>query len=113
MLGGLLDQNGAGEMLLKFPKVVKAIQNSLRTDIPIDALKDLIRVRSKIRSDKLITVGFVPPDFITGRNLLGYNILDLDRVQATVREIIEHPDEVRASQDPESDVDTTDCWKIE
>jgi LCP family protein required for cell wall assembly len=113
VLGGLLNQNGAAEMLLKFPKIVRAIQKSLKTDIPIDRLQDLIRVRSKIKSDKLITVGFTPPDFITGRNSMGYNILDLKLVQATVRKIIERPAEARAAQDPDTNVDAADCWKID
>jgi LCP family protein required for cell wall assembly len=113
VLGGLLDQNGPTEMLLRFPKIVKAIQKSLHTDIPIERLQDLIRVRSKIKTADLITIGFTPPDFITGRNSLGYNILDLDLVRATVRKIIEHPAEVRAAQESGSDVDTSDCWKTE
>jgi hypothetical protein len=100
-------------MLLRFPKIVKAIQKSLHTDIPIERLQDLIRVRSKIKTADLITIGFTPPDFITGRNSLGYNILDLDLVRATVRKIIEHPAEVRAAQESGSDVDTSDCWKTE
>jgi LCP family protein required for cell wall assembly len=113
VLAGLLYQNGPAEMLLKFPKIVKAIQKSLRTDIPIDRLRDLIKIRSKIQSDELITVGFTPPDYITGRNEMGYNILNLKLVQATVRQIIEHPEEVPKTQATDMNVDGSDCWKID
>lgn len=113
VLGALLDQNGPAEMLFRFPKIVKAIRESLRTDIPIDRLQDLIRIRDDIRTDRLITVGFAPPDYITGRNRMGYNILDLDLVQTTVRQIIENPDAVLSAMDPETVIDDSDCWRTD
>jgi polyisoprenyl-teichoic acid--peptidoglycan teichoic acid transferase len=113
VIGALLDQNGVAEIVLKFPTVAGVIKDNVKTDIPIDALQDLISIRSELKSDEMITVGFIPPDYITGRNSLGYNILDLELVQATVRQILDHPEEVLATGGAGMNLDTSDCWKVE
>jgi anionic cell wall polymer biosynthesis LytR-Cps2A-Psr (LCP) family protein len=113
VIAALLDQNGMGEMAWKFPTVAGVIKESVKTDIPIDALQSLVSIRSELKTEQMITVGFTPPDYIIGRNSLGYNILDLELVQSRVREIIETPEEVLATMDPASTLDDSECWKIE
>jgi LCP family protein required for cell wall assembly len=112
VIAALLDQNGMGEIALKFPTVAGVIKDSVKTDIPIEALQSLVGIRSKLQTDKMITVGFTPPHYITGRNSMGYNILDLELVQGMVKQIIENPEEVLATMEPDSNLDTSDCWKI-
>ena len=113
VLKALMYQNGAAELALKFASVVKVIRDQLGTDIPVEVLPDLVKIRSRLKTDRMLTVGFTPPDYLAGRNKLGYNILDLGLVQSTVREIIEQPEEVLARQGPVTDVDTSECWKVE
>jgi LCP family protein required for cell wall assembly len=112
VIAALLDQTGVPELLLRFPTLARVIKESMRTDIPIDRLQDLMRMRSDLKTGEMITVGFTPPKYTDGINEMGYNILDLELVQATVRQIIEHPEEVLAAEETE-DIDTSDCWKIE
>lgn len=112
VIAALLDQNGMGEIALKFPSVARVIKDSVKTDIPIDALQSLVAIRSDLKTGEMITVGFIPPHYVTGRNSMGYNILDLELVQATVKQIIENPEEVLATMETDSDLDTSDCWKI-
>ena len=113
VIAALLNQNGMGEMALKFPTVAQVIKDSVETDIPIDALQSLVAIRSDLQTDKMITVGFTPPHYITGRNSMGYNILDLELVQAMVKQIIDDPDAALAALGSDSNLDTSDCWKIE
>ncbi len=113
VLKALVYQNGVAELALKFASVVKVVRDQLSTDIPVERLPDLVKIRSRLKTDRMLTVGFTPPDYLAGRNKLGYNILDLPLVQSTVREIIEQPEEVLARQGPVSNVDTSDCWKVE
>ena len=113
VLKALLYQNGTAELALKFPAVVKAIRDNLGTDIPIERLPELIKVRAKLKTDEMLTVGFTPPDYITGRNELGYNILDLELVQATVRQFIEYPEQVLEAQGAETGMDNAECWKVD
>jgi LCP family protein required for cell wall assembly len=112
----MLYQNGVADLALKFPDIVGAIKDNLKTDIPIDRLADLIRVRSEVKTDEMVAVGFTPPDYITGRNELGYNILDLELVQSTVRQIITDPQAWLAAHPPdpkETLSSPSNCWEVE
>lgn len=113
VIAALLKQNGMAEIAWKFPAVAAVIKENVKTDLPIDALQALIGIRSELKSDEMITIGFVPPKFITGRNSMGYNILDLELVHSTVRQIIEHPEEVLATEGVDTGVDESDCWNFE
>jgi anionic cell wall polymer biosynthesis LytR-Cps2A-Psr (LCP) family protein len=116
VLLALLYQNGVRDLAFKFPDIVGAIKDNLKTDIPIDRLAALIKVRAKVRTDEMIAVGFTPPDYITGRNKMGYNILNLELVQSTVRQIIEDPEAWLASHPANSQAgleNPSDCWKVD
>jgi LCP family protein required for cell wall assembly len=113
VIAALFDQNGMGEIALKFPAVAQVIKDSVKTDLPIDALQSLVAIRSKLKTDEMITVGFTPPHYTSGRNSLGYNILDLELVQGTVRQIIENPEQALATLGSDAELDTSNCWKIE
>ena len=112
ILAALLYQNGAAEFLLKFPKLAQVIKESVKTDLPLETLQALIKARSRLRADQTITVGFTRPKYTKGVNSMGYNILDVELVQRTVRQIIEHPEEVTAEEEGEQSLDTYDCWKV-
>ena len=113
VLMALLHQNGVAELAVKFPAVAKIIRDSLRTDIPIERLPDLIKVRAKLKTDEMLAVGFTPPDYITGRNDLGYNILDQELVQTTVQEIIENPEQWLEAHAAETGSGASDCWRAD
>lgn len=113
VIAALLDQTGMVELAWSFPALAGVIKESVRTDIPIDTLQELIRIRSKLKTDEMITVGFTPPKYTNGVNQLGYNILDLELVQATVSQIIEHPEEVLATEGGDTSMDASDCWQLE
>ncbi len=112
VIAALLDQTRVAELLVRFPVLVRVMKESVRTDIPIDRLQDLIKMRSDLKTDAMITVGFTPPKYTAGVNAMGYNILDQELVRDTVRQIIEHPEDVVGAEDNE-DVDISHCWKFE
>lgn len=112
VLKALMYQNGAVELALKFSSVVKVVRDHVGTDIPVERLPDLVKVRGRLKTDRMLTVGFTPPDYLAGRNELGYNILDRTLVQSTVREIIERPEQALERLGPGTDVDTSECWKV-
>ncbi len=45
----LLYQNGVTDLALRFPDIAGAIKDNLKTDIPIDSLAELIKVRAKVQ----------------------------------------------------------------
>jgi LCP family protein required for cell wall assembly len=114
ILMALLDQSGVAELTLRFPKIASAIKKNLNTDIPIDALPTLIRLRSKLNTEEMISVGFVPPDYVSGRTPERYPILDLAKVKQTVRTILERPEQWLAEHapTPTSGESPNSCWKI-
>jgi len=112
VLKALMYQNGAAELALKFSSVVKVIRDHVGTDIPVERLPDLVKVRRRLKTDRMLTVGFTPPDYLAGRNELGYNILDRALVQSTVREIIERPEQALERLGPDTNVDTSECWNV-
>ena len=113
IIAALIYQNGAAEVAWKFPALAEVLKQSLKTDIPLSMVQELIKARSRLKTDKIITVGFTPPKYTDGVNSMGYNILDLDLVQATVRKIIERPEEFEAAEGGGESLDTYDCWKVD
>jgi LCP family protein required for cell wall assembly len=112
VLKALMYQNGTAELALKFASVVKVVSDHVGTDILVERLPDLVKVRGRLKTDRMLTVGFTPPDYLAGRNELGYNILDRELVQSTVREIIERPEQALERLGPDTNVDTSECWKV-
>lgn len=109
----LLTQNGAAELALRFPTVVGVIQEHLQTDMPLDRLQDLIRVRGTLKTGRMYTEGFGPPDYITGRNELGYNVLDRELVQATIRGFFADSEAVLDARAAGADTGASECWKVD
>jgi anionic cell wall polymer biosynthesis LytR-Cps2A-Psr (LCP) family protein len=109
----MLYQNGVTELTLRFPKIAHALEKSVVTNIPLSALPDLIKLRSKVKANEMIAVGFTPPDWISGYNARRYNVLDIPKIQAAVRTITTNPaawiaEHPTALQNGGS----SDCWKV-
>lgn len=113
IIAALLYQNGAAEFAWKFPALAEVLKKSVKTDIPLAMVQELIKARSRLKTDEIITIGFTPPKYRSGFNSMGYNILDVELVQATVCQVIEHPEEVTAAEGAGEGFDTYDCWKVE
>ena len=109
----MLYQNGVSELTLRFPKIASALQKSVATSIPVSALPELIKLRSKVNASEMIAVGFTPPDWISGYTEKRYNVLDFPKVKAAVQKIVKTPD-VWIAEHPAVAAagGTSDCWKI-
>ena len=116
LIAALLDQTSATEFFWSIPSIMDVIGKNIRTDIPIDALQDLIELRTKLKTDEMITIGFHEPKYTKGtagfpdlaRN--GW-VLNEPLIQETVQRVLLHPEEVLAESDSLS-LDSGDCWKI-
>ncbi len=87
----MLYQNSVSKLTLRFPKIAGALQKSVETNLPLSALPDLIKLRSKVKTNEMISVGFTPPDWISGYNAKRYNVLDFVKVKAAVKTILNDP----------------------
>lgn len=109
----LLSQNGVADLVLKFADVVEVVRDNLKTDLPLEQLRELIKVRGVLKTDRMYTVGLGPPDYTAGRNELGYNILDRKLVPAVVRDFIEDPEAVLQAEASAPQGEPADCWKVD
>jgi LCP family protein required for cell wall assembly len=113
VIAALMAQTGMTELVWNFPAIMDVIKKMVRTDIPIDALQQLVKLRSSLKTDEMITMGFTPPKYTNGVNdnalQLGW-ILDYELIQATVKRVLENPEEVLAEA-KDTGLDTGDCWK--
>ncbi len=115
LIAALIDQTGMTELVWNFPAIMDVIKNTIRTDIPIDALQELVKLRSKLKTDEMITIGFTEPRYTKGtagypdRTRNGW-VLNEKLIQETVQRVLLNPEEILANSDG-TGLDPGDCWK--
>jgi LCP family protein required for cell wall assembly len=104
-------QNSVSKLTLRFPKIAGALEKNVRTNLPLSALADLVKLRSKVKTSDMIALGFTPPDWISGYHN-GLNVLDFPKVQAAVQSILNDPDGWIAEHPPTTATGgASDCWR--
>ncbi len=112
VLMGLLHQKSAATLTLRFPKIAAAIKKNVKTNIPLDALPDLIRLRSSIKTDQMIALGFTPPDWVTDRDATGHYSPDIPLITRTVAAILLDPDQWLADHKAFAGAAADDCYSV-
>jgi len=111
VLMAMLYQNSVTKLTLRFPKIAGALEKSVKTNIPLDTLPELIKLRSKVKTSNMITVGFTPPDWISGYTDKRYNVLDFPKVKAAVKLILNDPDQwIEDHPVVTTGGGASDCW---
>jgi LCP family protein required for cell wall assembly len=114
VIAALIEQTSAKELLWCFPAIMDIVKKMVRTDVPLDSVQQLVRARSSLKTDEMITVAFQKHKYTNGTNhdpeQLGW-ILDYALIQSTVKDILEHPEEVLA-RSGDVGLDSGDCWKM-
>jgi polyisoprenyl-teichoic acid--peptidoglycan teichoic acid transferase len=64
VLGGLLRQADVGNLLRNYPTVTNNVSDAVMTNIPLDALPDLIALLDRVDFSNLYTIGFTTPDYM-------------------------------------------------
>lgn len=76
-----------GSILRGFPALTEAIEQHAVTSIPIGMLPDLIEVLPSVDPDRVVAVGFGPPEY------RGWDHRpDVGRIQQRVRQVLQDPD---------------------
>jgi polyisoprenyl-teichoic acid--peptidoglycan teichoic acid transferase len=76
-----------GAILRGFPNIAQAIEEHVTTSIPLQLLPELIEATGAIDADRMITIGFGPPDY------RGWDHRpDVERIQQRVRQVLRDPD---------------------
>ena len=74
-----------------FSDITNTIKNNLLTDIPLERLPDLIQLIPKIDPERIVAIGFVPPDYTGPRTVDSYNTPDLAAIRHAVTTVMELP----------------------
>jgi LCP family protein required for cell wall assembly len=115
LIAALMAQTSMTELIWNFPAIMDVVKNNVRTDIPITALQELVKLRSKLKTDEMITIGFNYPKYTkgtAGNPIPEQNgwVPNLKLIQATVTKILENPEAVLA-ESKTTGLDAGDCWK--
>lgn len=84
VLEAVIEQSSPLEFIRAYPDLADVLQDSLRTDIPRSRLVDFVELARKVRTDEIVTLRFIPPDYISGSNERG-NIPDVDLIREHTR----------------------------
>lgn len=80
VLEAVIEQSSPLEFIRAYPDLVGVLQDSLRTDIPRSRLVDFVELARKVRTDEIVTLRFIPPDYISGSNERG-NIPNIELIR--------------------------------
>lgn len=78
------------DLIRAYPTLLDLMRDSITTDIPIDALPDLVWAAGQINLDNVATVGFAPPTYNSGRTPRHYPIPDIPKIRWKVRNVLEN-----------------------
>ena len=97
ILEGLLEQTDPASLLLNFGKLSSVIQDTMSTDIPIDALPQLVELMTKVDKDEIVSIRFMPPIYHLKYRDDGEKgrIANIDLVHEHVQFILDDPDRAK------------------
>lgn len=85
VLEGLVTQADPVSLLRGFPAVADVIKRSVETDIPIDAVPDLIELAAMVDTERALSLPLVPPTYVGGRTPDGFGTPDVELIRDHVR----------------------------
>jgi LCP family protein required for cell wall assembly len=113
VVAALIDQTSMDKLIWEYPDILGVVKKMVRTDIPISALQQLVRLRPILKTDEMITMAFQKPTYTNGVNgnpiQLGW-ILDYKLIQSTVQRVLLHPEQVMAEA-KKTGLDDGKCWQ--
>ncbi|TVR69354.1 MAG: LytR family transcriptional regulator [Sphaerobacteraceae bacterium] len=103
LVTSMVDETEMPTLLRIFPDLVDSVQENVTTNIPMDMLPDLVMLRDTIRMDQIVSIGFVPPDFLGGESSQGHNLPAFDLILETVQTALENPEQYLDEDEDDDD----------
>ena len=101
-LSAMANQLDVFTVLRNFGQLTQTVEDSVRTDIPLDRVPDLIRLVAAVDQRETLTETFGLEYFARRRKSDRYPIANLGKIRATVRDAILRPDLARERRSIES-----------
>jgi LCP family protein required for cell wall assembly len=93
-LSALADQLDARSVFRHFTSLAATVEKSVRTDIPLNRVPDLVRTVTAVETGDTLTETF-GPEYFAGRTSEQYPIPNLGKIRASVRDAILNPERAR------------------
>jgi polyisoprenyl-teichoic acid--peptidoglycan teichoic acid transferase len=84
VLEAMLQEANPVTLALHIGSLADAVTKYVTTDIPIDQLPNLVKLLPKVDSSNIVSVRFIPPDYVAGYRPDRYSIPDIEKIQETV-----------------------------
>jgi LCP family protein required for cell wall assembly len=63
VIEAVLEQTDPTDLIFNFQKLTNVIERSMTTDIPLEALPQLVELLPKVDLEEIVSISFVPPDY--------------------------------------------------
>jgi anionic cell wall polymer biosynthesis LytR-Cps2A-Psr (LCP) family protein len=88
VIAALARQADAVRLLAAFPRIAGAARRNVSTDIPRRVLPELVELVAGVDQRKVVSLGFVPPDYSSRSVGAGYPVPDIPAIRAATRKAI-------------------------
>ncbi len=98
LLAALYRQTDLPALLFRLPGIVDAVRDAVRTDIPLDALPELVQLAASLQPEQVSALGLTPPEYVAGWAPGGYPIPDTERARRDIGALLEGNAPARAER---------------
>lgn len=81
----VLEQANPFALLRNYPTLAGVIKETVETDIPLDAVPDLIDLVAIVNTEEAVSLPLVPPTYVSGWTEEGFNIPNLDVIREHIQ----------------------------
>lgn len=92
LVAAMLDQLRPLPLIRGLSGLLGVLEQNVRTDVPFTLAPDLLTILDKVDGDRIVAVGFGPPDWTAGYADGGYPIPDVAAIREAVALAVEDPD---------------------
>jgi LCP family protein required for cell wall assembly len=105
VLGSLIEQTDAGDVLAGLGDLATAVSEYVETDIPMDRLADFVELASRIEIDRFATLRITRYNYGASGHA-GYQLYDLERLRRDAHTLMDDPSVHLDTQDGDGWEDT-------
>ena len=85
VIEAVVEQADPFTLLRNFPQLAEVIKASVETDIPLDAMPDLIDLLPLVDTDNALSLHLIPPEYLGGWTEDGFGTPDVELIQQHVQ----------------------------
>jgi LCP family protein required for cell wall assembly len=97
LLDAILAEADPVALALGYPELAGVLGDTMETDIPLSRIPDLIDLMPKIDQENMISIRFIPPEYLAGFDSNGFNMPNTNLIREHVQIVVNStPEEARS-----------------